>query len=121
MEQFNLFVYLEFDHVGARIPRNATEPEILISDLYEGGNAESMLARIATLKQSGVKVIVLLALSDDGHPAYHNEYATRIAGMHCPVFGCTPDQFPDLMAIALTGRDIDQWPASNDIAMVRGT
>jgi len=93
---------------------------ILISDIYEGGNAESMLARIATLKQSGVKVIVLLALSDDGHPAYHNEFAARIAGMHCPVFGCTPDQFPDLMAIALTGRDIDQWAASNDIAMVRG-
>jgi len=53
---------------------------ILISELYEGGNAESMLARVASLKQSGVKVIVLLALSDDGHPAYHNEYAAQIAG-----------------------------------------
>jgi len=48
---------------------------ILISDLYEGGDAEAMLARISTLKQSGVKLIVLLALSDDGHPAYNNEYA----------------------------------------------
>ena len=93
---------------------------ILISDLYEGGNAESMLARIASLKQSGVKMIVLLALSDDGHPAYHNEYAAKIAAMHCPVFGCTPDQFPDLMAIALMGRDIEQWAASKDIALVRG-
>jgi len=93
---------------------------ILISDLYEGGNAESMLARIAALKQSGVKVIVLLALSDDGHPAYNNEHAARIAAMQCPVFGCTPDQFPDLMAVALTGRDIAQWAASKDIALVRG-
>lgn len=93
---------------------------ILISDLFEGGDAESMLARVASLKQSGVKVIVLLALSDDGHPAYNNEHAGRIAAMHCPVFGCTPDQFPDLMAVALTGRDIEQWAAAKDIAVVRG-
>lgn len=93
---------------------------ILISDLYEGGKAESMLARVAALKQSGVKVIALLALSDDGHPAYNSDHAVKIASMHCPVFGCTPDQFPDLMAVALTGRDIEQWAASKDIALVRG-
>jgi hypothetical protein len=93
---------------------------VLITDLFEGGNAESMLARVAALKQSGVKVIVLLALSDDRHPAFHVEHAAKIAAMHCPVFGCTPDQFPELMAVALTGRDIEQWAASNDIALVRG-
>jgi Mg-chelatase subunit ChlD len=93
---------------------------VLITDLYEGGNAESMLAHVAALKQSGVKVIVLLALSDDGHPAFHAEHATKIAAMHCPVFGCTPDQFPELMAVALTGRDIEQWAASKDIALIRG-
>jgi uncharacterized protein with von Willebrand factor type A (vWA) domain len=43
---------------------------ILISDLYEGGNAKDMLVRVAALKQSGVNVIVLLALSDQGKPAY---------------------------------------------------
>ena len=75
------------------IEHGAKSHLILISDLYEGGNAESMLARVAALKQSGVKVIVLLALSDDGHPAYNNDHAVTIAGMHCPVFGCTPDQF----------------------------
>jgi Mg-chelatase subunit ChlD len=94
---------------------------VLISDLYEGGNAESMLARVAALKQSGVNVIVLLALSDDGHAAYDNAHAAAIAAMNCPVFACTPDQFPDLMAIALMGHDIAQWAASNEIALVRGT
>ncbi len=63
---------------------------------------------------------VLMALSDDGHPAYNNDHAVKIAGMHCPVFGCTPDQFPDQMAVALTGRDVEQWAASRDIALVRG-
>ncbi len=39
--------------------------------------------------------------------------------MDCPVFACTPDQFPDLMAVALTRQDIGQWAAANDIALVR--
>ena len=51
-----------------------------------------MLARIPALKQSGVKPIVLLALSDDGHPAYNQEHAAKIAAADCPFFGCTPDQ-----------------------------
>lgn len=93
---------------------------ILISDLYEGGNAESMLARVAALKQSGANVIVLLALSDDGHPAYNSSHASAIAAMDCPVFGCTPDQFPELMAVALLRQDIHQWAASRDIALIRG-
>ena len=93
---------------------------VLISDLYEGGNAESMLARVAQLKHSGVNVIVLLALSDDGHAAYDTNHAAKIAAMNCPVFACTPDQFPDLMASALMGQDIGQWAAANEIAIVRG-
>lgn len=93
---------------------------VLISDLYEGGDAESMLARVAALKESGVNVVVLLALSDDGQPAYDNHHAEKIAAFGCPVFGCTPDQFPDLMATALTGQDIAEWAASRDIALVRG-
>jgi len=93
---------------------------VLITDLYEGGDAKSMLARVAALKQSGVNVIVLLALSDDGHPGYHADHAEQIAAMGCPVFACTPDQFPDLMATALTRQDIQQWAATQDIALIRG-
>ncbi len=93
---------------------------ILITDLYEGGDAKSMLARVAALKQCGVNVIVLLALSDDGHPGYNSSNAVQIAAMGCPVFACTPDQFPDLMATALTRKDIQQWAASQEIALIRG-
>jgi Mg-chelatase subunit ChlD len=93
---------------------------VLISDLFEGGDAESMLARVAALKQSGVNVIVLLALSDDGHAAYNTDHAAKIAAMDCPVFACTPDQFPDVMAVALTGRNVAEWAAANDIALIRG-
>jgi hypothetical protein len=44
---------------------------VLITDLYEGGNAEEMLTRLARLIGPGVNVIVLLALSDAGRPAYN--------------------------------------------------
>lgn len=93
---------------------------VLISDLYEGGDAKSMLARVSALKQAGINVIVLLALSDDGRPGYDAHHAGIMAGFGCPVFACTPDQFPDLMATALTRQDIAQWAAANDIALIRG-
>jgi len=103
-----------------RIEPPAKTHLVLISDLYEGGNAKDMLARVASLKQSGVNVIVLLALSDQGKPAYDANHAGLIAAMGCPVFACTPDQFPQLMATALARQDIAQWAATNDIAVVRG-
>jgi hypothetical protein len=53
-----------------------------------------------------VNLIVLLALSDDGHPSFHAQHAVMIAAMDCPVFACTPDQFPGLMAAALTRQDL---------------
>ena len=92
---------------------------VLITDLIEGGDAKSMVARVAGLKQSGVNVIVLLALSDDGHSGFHAQHAEQIAALDCPVFACTPDQFPDLMATALARRDVRLWAASQDIARVR--
>lgn len=94
---------------------------ILITDLFEGGNAPSMLARLGEIKALGVNVIVLLALSDAGQPTYDAAHATAIATMHCPVFACTPDKFPDLMAAALTRQDLHQWASSQGIAVVRGT
>ncbi len=91
---------------------------ILVSDLYEGGDAEAMLARGQALVSRGVNVIVLLALSDDGRPAYHEVHAQAFAAMGCPVFACTPDQFPDLMATALKRGDVRSWAAAHDIKAV---
>jgi len=92
---------------------------VLISDLYEGGNAADMMARAKALAASGVNIIALLALNDDGRSAYDANHAAAFAAMGCPVFACTPDQFPDLMATALKRGDIWDWAASRDIALVR--
>ena len=85
---------------------------ILVTDLYEGGDPESMLRRAASLIRSGVRLIVLLALSDDGAPAYDHTHAAALAALGAPVFACTPDQFPEMLAAALEGRDVGAWASS---------
>jgi Mg-chelatase subunit ChlD len=88
---------------------------VLISDLYEGGNEEEMLQRARALVADGVQVVCLLALSDDGAPAYDHDVAAALAGMGIPAFACTPDKFPDLMSAAIQHQDIATWAAANDI------
>ena len=79
---------------------------VLISDLVEGGAREAMFTHIQALKQSGVQLIVLLSLDDDGAPAYDHTNAIELAALDIPAFACSPDRFPDLMAAALEQRDL---------------
>jgi Mg-chelatase subunit ChlD len=90
---------------------------ILITDLYEGGDQDSMLRRAASLLRSGVRLIVLLALSDDGAPGYDHALAAHVAALGAPVFACTPDRFPDMLAAALEGRDVNAWAADEGIGV----
>ncbi|MDR1119081.1 MAG: VWA domain-containing protein, partial [Bifidobacteriaceae bacterium] len=75
--------------------------------------------RLDALARAGVSLIVLLALTDQGDPGYWAELAERVAALGIPAFGCTPDQFPDLMAAALKREDIAAWAAAQDIKVVR--
>jgi Mg-chelatase subunit ChlD len=89
---------------------------VLISDLIEGGVRDQMLARIAALDAAGVQVVVLLALSDDGAPVFDSGNAAALAGLGIPAFACTPDAFPDLLAVAIEGGDVGAWAHRNDLA-----
>jgi hypothetical protein len=92
---------------------------VLITDLYEGGNQAQMLRRAAELVASGVQVICLLALNDQGAPIYDQHNAQVLAGLGIPSFACTPDLFPDLMAAAIQKQDLASWAARNDIVAAR--
>jgi len=92
---------------------------VLISDLYEGGNHDKLLRRAASLVNSGVQVITLLALSDRGAPASDHVVAAQFAALGIPCFACTPDQFPDLMAAAIKRENIQQWAAGEGIVTAR--
>jgi Mg-chelatase subunit ChlD len=89
---------------------------VLVSDLFEGGIADELLARVARLQADGVTVVVLLALSDSGAPAYDHDHAAALAAIGVPAFACTPDMFPDLLAVALHGGDVAQWVSSARLA-----
>lgn len=79
---------------------------ILITDLYEGGNAEEMLARMRRLVESRVRTICLLALSDHGKPSYDHENARRLTEIGVPCFGCTPKLLVRVMEKLMRGEDI---------------
>lgn len=106
-------------HCEDRIERPSKAHLILITDLYEGGDAHALVERLARLKAIGVNVIVLLALTDTGRPAYDPALSGKVAALGVPVFACTPDQFPDLMATALRREDIAAWAADQDIKLIR--
>jgi hypothetical protein len=82
---------------------------VLISDLIEGGVRDQMLRRIAAMNAAGVQVVVLLALSDEGAPVFDHDNAAALASLGIPAFACTPDAFPDLLALAIDGGDIAAW------------
>ncbi|MFE5541488.1 VWA domain-containing protein [Streptomyces sp. NPDC056492] len=90
----------------SRITRPADTVVVLISDLYEGGIRDGMLARVAAMKASGTEFVALLALSDEGAPAYDREHAAALAALGVPAFACTPDLFPEVMAAALEKRPV---------------
>jgi hypothetical protein len=89
---------------------------VLISDLYEGGDAPAMLARLGALRAAGVCVVALLALSDDGAPSYDASHAAALAALGVPAFACTPDAFPGLLAVAIEGGDVGAWAQQEELA-----
>jgi Mg-chelatase subunit ChlD len=99
------------------ITRPADTVFVLISDLYEGGVEDDLLRRVATMVGAGVTVVVLLALSDEGAPSFDRRLGAKLTALGAPAFACTPDQFPDLMGVAIARRDIMAWAAEAGITV----
>lgn len=99
------------------IPRPSDTIMVLITDLYEGGNAAEMIRRAQEIVASGVQLIVLLALNDEGAPGYDHHHAKTFSNLGVPVFACTPDLFPEMMAAAIQKMDLHQWAAAQGIAV----
>lgn len=88
---------------------------VLITDLYEGGNQVEMRKRMEDIVASGTQLVVILALNDEGAPAYDHGNAKFCAQLGVPVFACTPDLFPELMAAAISKQDLHQWAGDHDM------
>jgi VWA domain containing CoxE-like protein len=94
---------------------------LLITDLYEGAGSAEMIKRLGEFLSAGVQVVCLLALNDDGAPSYEHENARHLAALGIPVFACTPDLFPDLMAAAISRQSLATWAANHNIVTTRGS
>ena len=100
-------IHLAMNYCQTLITRPTETILVLVSDLFEGGNQEKMLKRVASIAASGVKMIALLALSDQGAPSYDHGVAEHFSALGIPSFACTPDAFPSLMAAAIKGDDLN--------------
>jgi uncharacterized protein with von Willebrand factor type A (vWA) domain len=73
----------------------------LISDLFDAGDRDALLATLTAIDQSGARLVPLLALDNDGAPAFNHDFAAWFANHGRRPFAATPDQFPELLRDAL--------------------
>ena len=81
----------------------------LISDLEEGGNRAGLLRRLTQMKEDGVIVICLLAISDSGKPYYDANMAQRIANNGISCFAAAPQMLPRLLEKAMKNEDMSEF------------
>jgi hypothetical protein len=88
-----------------------TQPDktifLLITDLYEGGDANALLRQLAALKESRARVLCVLALNDAGRASYNVGLARQVAALDVPTFAATPNRLVEAVERALKGTAID--------------
>lgn len=70
----------------------------LISDFEEGGSVSSLLSSTQALASSGVRLLGLASLDDDGDPWYDRQMAARLTTQGMEIAAMTPDRFADWLA-----------------------
>lgn len=84
---------------------------LLISDLFEGGPVHLMYDTVKALIDHQIRLVSLLALDDQGIPAYDKVVAKKLADLGIPSFGCTPELFPELISAALNNENLQRFAA----------
>jgi Mg-chelatase subunit ChlD len=70
----------------------------LISDFYEGGNANRLVHTVKQLCQQGTQVLGLAALDEDASPVYDHQMAARLAAVGAHVGAMTPSHLVEFVA-----------------------
>jgi len=71
---------------------------VLVTDLYEGGDARELVARMRELVESRARCLCVLALTDSGRPSYDHELARELTAVGVPCVGCTPKRLVEIVA-----------------------
>ena len=87
------------------------EPErtlfLLITDLYEGGDAGALIQQLGALREERVRVLCVLALNDSGRASFNQELAQQIAALDIPAFAATPNKLVEAVERSLKGEKGD--------------
>ena len=71
---------------------------VLISDFYEGGDANYLYANVQYLKDSGVSLLGLAALDQQSNPIFDENTAQSLEAVGMPVTAMTPDYLAQWVA-----------------------
>lgn len=96
-------------YCGQLVTRPRDTILVLVSDLFEGGDRVALMRRIRSLHDSGVTLLVLLALDDSGAPVFDHDLAGQLAELGIPAFACTPNAFPEALEVVINGGDLWSW------------
>ena len=85
-------------YAASRVAQPTRTVLTLISDFEEGGSVSALVARVRDLAGSGVTMLGLASLTDDGAPWFDRAVADRLAGVGMRVAAMSPDRFADWLA-----------------------
>jgi uncharacterized protein with von Willebrand factor type A (vWA) domain len=95
-------------HYGASL---VSQPDktlfLLVTDLYEGGNAAALLRELEGLRESRTRVLCVLALNDAGRASFDRGMARKVASLDIPTFAATPSKLVAAVERALSGDAVD--------------
>lgn len=74
----------------------------LISDFDEGGSVSQLIAATRRLAGSGVRLLGLASLADDGEVWFNRSVADALAQAGMKIAAMTPDRFADWLAEVMT-------------------
>ncbi|MFC6089863.1 VWA domain-containing protein [Saccharothrix lopnurensis] len=70
----------------------------VVTDFYEGGDADRLVRTVRGLVEQGTRVLGLAALDEDANPAYDRDLAQRWADAGAHVGAMTPGQLAEFVA-----------------------
>jgi Mg-chelatase subunit ChlD len=68
---------------------------VVVTDFYEGGRPDRLVATVKKLREAGVKVLGLAALDQQAQPVYDRKMAERLAAAGAEIAALTPLQLAE--------------------------
>jgi hypothetical protein len=110
-----------FDTAVADLTKELQDPVDLLFGAQLGGGTDINKALSYAEQQienpNDTILILISDLYEGGIPAYDRTIAEKLSAFDIPVFGCSPNVFPDLMAAVIKKTNLNSFLSKNNIAL----